>query len=69
MSLKTKEDGIEDAGRAETTEILRPQRAGLRMTGPNVSAWNPNDGKLDIATKSVVAATVVKTRGTNRECL
>jgi hypothetical protein len=46
--MKTKEDGIEDAGLAETTGILRPQRTGPQNDrSPKVSASNRNDGKLD----------------------
>ena len=41
----------------------------LRMTGREVSASNPRGGKLAAVTKSILVATVLKTRGTNRECL
>ena len=42
--MKTKEDWIEDAGRAETTGCFGPNEQGLRITIPDVSASNPNDG-------------------------
>jgi len=48
--MKTKEDWIEDAGRAETTGCFGPNEQGLRITIPDVSASNPDDGTLDIAT-------------------
>jgi hypothetical protein len=47
MSLKTKDDVIQDARRAETTGILRPEGTGPQNdTSPKASALDPNDGKL-----------------------
>jgi hypothetical protein len=36
-----------------------PNERGLRMTIPNVRASNPNDGKLDYATKSMTVTAVL----------
>jgi len=46
-----------------------PNEQGLRMTIPDLSASNPNDGTLDIATKSMSVPAVSKTQGTKLECL
>ena len=58
MSLKTKEAGIRDAGLKKRNEAV----AGG-------GASNPTDGKLATVTKSTVTVAVLKTAGTNRECL
>jgi hypothetical protein len=58
MSLKTKDAGIQDVGLKKGNEAVAGGRAS-----------NPTDGKLATVTKSIVAAALLKTAGTNRECL
>ena len=58
MSLKTKDAAIQDAGLGKRNE-------GVAGGG----ALSPTDGKLATVTKSIVAAALLKTAGTNRECL
>ena len=48
--MKTKEDWIEDAGRAETAGILRPQRTGPQNDNSRRERLEPNRRHLDIAT-------------------
>ena len=67
--MKTKDDGIQDAGLAGTAGILRPQRTVPQNDSPQRELLQPKCGQLATVTKSIMAAAVSKTRGTKLECL